>query len=196
MVWITLGDLTKLLVARRILRSVDKRYRLGCRFTNVSARQAIPYTDFPMERIDLYACWDTEHWVIMLPSEYWPIQAQTGCCEIRIGPTVTFEHLGLIRHVLQFWHNWFGHGFERGLGHDRSSSSTYLFFNPAGNRLNWSKFICVGLVVLFWISSRTGLLSFKQFRYFMHQSRSSKWYWGEALTICVWLFLEWCKIYE
>ena len=34
------------------------------------ARQAIPYTDFPMERIDLYACWDTEHWVIMLPSEY------------------------------------------------------------------------------------------------------------------------------
>jgi hypothetical protein len=34
------------------------------------ARQAIPYTDFPMSEITLYASWDGEHWVIMLPSEY------------------------------------------------------------------------------------------------------------------------------
>jgi hypothetical protein len=34
------------------------------------ARQDIPYTDFPMHAISLYACWDGEHWVIMLPSEY------------------------------------------------------------------------------------------------------------------------------
>jgi hypothetical protein len=34
------------------------------------ARQAIPHTDFPLEQISLYACWDTEHWVIMLPGEY------------------------------------------------------------------------------------------------------------------------------
>ena len=34
------------------------------------ARQEIPYTDFPMTSITLYACWDQEHWVIMLPSEY------------------------------------------------------------------------------------------------------------------------------
>ncbi len=34
------------------------------------ARQEIPYTDLPLANIDLYACWDTEHWVIMLPSEY------------------------------------------------------------------------------------------------------------------------------
>lgn len=34
------------------------------------ARQEIPYTDLPLAHIDLYACWDTEHWVIMLPSEY------------------------------------------------------------------------------------------------------------------------------
>ncbi len=34
------------------------------------ARQAIPYTDLPLAYIDLYACWDSEHWVIMLPSEY------------------------------------------------------------------------------------------------------------------------------
>ena len=34
------------------------------------ARQEIPYTDFPLDAITLYACWDTQHWVIMLPSEY------------------------------------------------------------------------------------------------------------------------------
>jgi len=34
------------------------------------ARQEIPYTDFPMNVISLYAGWDGEHWVIMLPSEY------------------------------------------------------------------------------------------------------------------------------
>ena len=34
------------------------------------ARQDIPYTDFPLNMITLYACWDGEHWVIMLPSEY------------------------------------------------------------------------------------------------------------------------------
>ena len=34
------------------------------------ARQAIPYTDFALNEITLYACWDQEHWVIMLPSEY------------------------------------------------------------------------------------------------------------------------------
>ncbi|MFM7659235.1 MAG: DUF6876 family protein [Betaproteobacteria bacterium] len=34
------------------------------------ARQAIPYTDFPLHNLTLYAVWDTEHWVIMLPGEY------------------------------------------------------------------------------------------------------------------------------
>ncbi len=34
------------------------------------ARQQIPYTDFPLGELTLYACWDGEHWVIMLPSEY------------------------------------------------------------------------------------------------------------------------------
>ena len=37
---------------------------------NEYARQDIPYTDFPLDMITLYACWDGEHWVIMLPSEY------------------------------------------------------------------------------------------------------------------------------
>ena len=34
------------------------------------ARQEIPYTDFPPNSITLYACWDGEQWVMMLPSEY------------------------------------------------------------------------------------------------------------------------------
>lgn len=36
---------------------------------NEHARQEIPYTDFPLDNITLYACWDGGHWVIMLPSE-------------------------------------------------------------------------------------------------------------------------------
>jgi hypothetical protein len=34
------------------------------------ARQEITYTDFPMSHISMYACFDGEHWVLMLPSEY------------------------------------------------------------------------------------------------------------------------------
>ena len=34
------------------------------------ARQEIGYTDLPTDHIELYACWDGDHWVIMLPSEY------------------------------------------------------------------------------------------------------------------------------
>jgi hypothetical protein len=37
---------------------------------NEHARQDIPYTDFPIDEISIYACWDGEHWVLMLPSEY------------------------------------------------------------------------------------------------------------------------------
>lgn len=37
---------------------------------NVRASQQIPYTDFPLPEQVLYACWDGEHWVLMLPGEY------------------------------------------------------------------------------------------------------------------------------
>ena len=37
---------------------------------HVRARQEIPYTDFPIPQYTLYACWNGEAWVIMLPSEY------------------------------------------------------------------------------------------------------------------------------
>jgi hypothetical protein len=34
------------------------------------ACQEIPYTDFPISEQSIYCCWDGEHWVLMLPSEY------------------------------------------------------------------------------------------------------------------------------
>ena len=37
---------------------------------NVFARQQIPYTDFPLNEVKLYCCYDGEYWVIMLTSEY------------------------------------------------------------------------------------------------------------------------------
>lgn len=37
---------------------------------NEHARQEIPYTDFPLAKQTIYACWDGKHWVLMLPSEY------------------------------------------------------------------------------------------------------------------------------
>ena len=36
----------------------------------IRARQEIPYTDFPIPHYTLYACWNGEYWVVMLPSEY------------------------------------------------------------------------------------------------------------------------------
>ena len=34
------------------------------------AGQEMPFTEFPMPAVSLYAWWDGEHWVIMLPGEY------------------------------------------------------------------------------------------------------------------------------
>ena len=36
----------------------------------IRAQQEIPYTDFPLAEQTIYACWDSVHWVLMLPSEY------------------------------------------------------------------------------------------------------------------------------
>jgi len=36
----------------------------------IRAHQEIPFTDFPANEQVLYAVWDGEHWVLMLPSEY------------------------------------------------------------------------------------------------------------------------------
>lgn len=36
----------------------------------VLAWQGLDYTDFPLVQYSLYACWNGEFWVCMLPSEY------------------------------------------------------------------------------------------------------------------------------
>lgn len=37
---------------------------------SVHRKQTIPFTDFPLAQQTLYACWDGEHWVLMLAGEY------------------------------------------------------------------------------------------------------------------------------
>jgi hypothetical protein len=37
---------------------------------NFLVQQRLDYTDFPFDEYRLYACWDVEHWVGMLVSEY------------------------------------------------------------------------------------------------------------------------------
>ncbi len=37
---------------------------------NVLATQKIAYTTFPLDSIALYACWNSECWILMLPTEY------------------------------------------------------------------------------------------------------------------------------
>ena len=34
------------------------------------AKQHIEYTDFPLQTITLYGCWNEDGWVVMLPNEY------------------------------------------------------------------------------------------------------------------------------
>jgi hypothetical protein len=34
------------------------------------ASQEILYTDFPLDEIKLYGCWENDVWVLILPSEY------------------------------------------------------------------------------------------------------------------------------
>jgi hypothetical protein len=36
----------------------------------VLVTQEILYTDFPLDEIKLYGCWECEVWIMMLPSEY------------------------------------------------------------------------------------------------------------------------------
>ncbi len=36
----------------------------------IHASQQIPFADFPSAMQMLYACWDSEQWVLMLPAEY------------------------------------------------------------------------------------------------------------------------------
>ena len=37
---------------------------------HIRASQQIPFTHFPLPEQVLYACWDGDHWVLMLPSEH------------------------------------------------------------------------------------------------------------------------------
>ncbi len=49
------------------------------------ARQEIPFTDFPMPSVSLYACWDGEHWVIMCKRSINHVPCATSSDVIGVG---------------------------------------------------------------------------------------------------------------
>jgi hypothetical protein len=49
------------------------------------AFQEIPYTDFPIQANSLYTCWDAEHWVIMLTSEFFSCLNSNKKCNLTIS---------------------------------------------------------------------------------------------------------------
>lgn len=72
-------------IASHILRLPKAEVFVSCKLTvsngraelllddgngNVLATQNIPYTTFPLDSIMLYAYWDCERWIVMLPTEY------------------------------------------------------------------------------------------------------------------------------
>ena len=65
-----IGTADWLVVVKTIVRNSAALMIYGDGNDHEHARQEIPYTDFPLPEITLYACWDGEHWVIMLPNEY------------------------------------------------------------------------------------------------------------------------------
>ena len=57
-------------VARLVVNGSSAMLTLDDGNDNVFAHQQIPFTDFPLNEIKLYCCYDGEYWVIMLMSEY------------------------------------------------------------------------------------------------------------------------------
>lgn len=58
------------IVARLVRTCSQAELTLDDGSGRVLERQHIEYTDFPMQSIQLYACWGGDYWVLMLCSEY------------------------------------------------------------------------------------------------------------------------------
>lgn len=58
------------IVARLVRTGTQAELTLDDGNGRVLDRQHIAYTDFPMQSIQLYACWTPDYWVLMLCSEY------------------------------------------------------------------------------------------------------------------------------
>ncbi len=67
---IELGTADWFVLVRLTVKSSRAELTLEDGNGGIRARQQIPYTDFSADKQVLYANWDGEHWVIMLPSEY------------------------------------------------------------------------------------------------------------------------------
>ena len=58
------------IVAKLVRTGSEAQLTLDDGNGRVLDQQHIPYTDFPLTSIQLYACWGGEFWVLMLCSEY------------------------------------------------------------------------------------------------------------------------------
>jgi hypothetical protein len=58
------------IVAKLVRAGIAAQLTLDDGNGRVLDQQHIPFTDFPMTSIQLYACWGGEFWVLMLCSEY------------------------------------------------------------------------------------------------------------------------------
>jgi hypothetical protein len=58
------------IVAKLVRTGISAQLTLDDGNGRVLDQQHIPYTDFPLISIQLYACWGGEFWVLMLCSEY------------------------------------------------------------------------------------------------------------------------------
>ena len=58
------------IVAKLVRTDITAQLTLDDGNGRVLDQQHIPFTDFPLTNIQLYACWGGEFWVLMLCSEY------------------------------------------------------------------------------------------------------------------------------
>jgi hypothetical protein len=66
----TLGNSDRFVMARLKVNGSKAVLALEDGIGTIRAKQSIAYTDFPAPEQVLYVCWDGQHWVLMLPSEY------------------------------------------------------------------------------------------------------------------------------
>ena len=64
------GDLEPFTVLNLVKQGHAAHVTLDDGNGRVLAEQAIEYTDFPLDHIQLYGCWQDDVWILMLPSEY------------------------------------------------------------------------------------------------------------------------------
>jgi hypothetical protein len=67
---IELGTSDWFVLVRLVVKGCEATLTLEDGNGGIRASQRIPFTDFPFLEQVLYACWDGDQWVLLLPSEF------------------------------------------------------------------------------------------------------------------------------